>query len=88
MKDQFNNKMKMLNEGLIKHQALQSELFPYNGYIKDFCLNDLVLADILAKANQPKKVSMKDLLSFVQTKKKPDDLKIFNNNSIQLLIKK
>ena len=80
--------MKKLNEGIVKAKQIQSELFPYNGYIKDFCFNDLILSDILAKANEPKKVSMKDLLGLGSQKKKPDDLKIFENNSINLLIKK
>jgi len=62
---------------LLDHQRIDSELFPYNGYVKDLDVNNLVMSDILSKANQPKKLSLKDLLAFMEKKKKETDLMVF-----------
>lgn len=88
LKSQFIDWSSKLNKGLHEQQRIDSELFPYNGYIKDLYVNNLVMSDILSKANQPKKLSFKDLLSFIDKKPKPSDLMIYSNGTVQLMIKK
>jgi len=62
---------------VLEHQRIASELFPYNGYVKDLHVNSLLLSDILAKANQPRKLSLKDLLAFIEKKQKETDLMVY-----------
>jgi len=74
-----------LNKNMLIGQIKESELFPYNGYIKEFGVDKLVLSDILSNSNQAKKFTLKDLVSW--DKKKNEATKLYSCNSVQLLIK-